>query len=168
MRRSIFWGPILAPLAVLVLGASSALAGNSPVVNTTYHYKDVEVSFPGDDPCTGEAIWVSERETGSAHEMMLADGSVAVSGGFRAEFLADTDGDGAYDLAGRYTLRYNATGMFDPATGAALGRSQNTFTWNGEYWSLDGGPSTRFHQTMHLGTGASGDPMHAFFKTRCW
>jgi len=163
-----------AMLATLVT-ASPAFAdepnhpnGNAPIVNESYRFTDMLAEFNGDDPCTGEPLFISELETGSAHEMMLADGRVTITGGFRADFQADTDNDSEFDIAGHYTLRYTVNGWFDPVIGGFSGKARSTFSWNGEYWRLDGGPATRFHQTGHLVGDAYGDVKHGLFKTRCW
>jgi len=157
MRRRFLVVLVVALTATALAGpALAAASGNSPISNTTTRFDEV-VSFEGTDPCNpSNVMWVTERDTGSIHEMVFADGTMVVSGGFRADFEADADGDGVYDIAGRYRLNFAETG------GTA------TFTWNGEYWYLDGGPSTRFHWTYHTATPASGDPMHELFRSRCW
>ena len=173
MRRTaaIVAGVILAALVTaspVVADEPDQPTGSAPIVNDSYHFTDMLAEFYGDDPCTGEPLFVSELETGSAHEMMLADGRVAITGGFRADFQADTNGDSEFDIAGRYTLRYTVNGWFDPVTGGFTGKARSTFSWNGEYWGLGGGPTTRFHQTMHLLGDAYGDVKHGLFKARCW
>lgn len=166
MRRSGFSATALAIAGVLALGASSALAGGPPVVNTTDHLVDVTETFIDAHPCTGQPAEVTVIETGVIHFLAFADGTVHSTGTLRGSFSGDLlPTDGIPDATGWFTESFASNGAITE-TGSAFGKAVTTFTLNGQLTNADGS-SARFHVMAHAVFDEDGSPKLSFLKAHC-
>lgn len=165
-RRSGYSATALAIVGVLALGATSALAGGPPVVNTTDHLVDVPTVFDDVHPCTGQPARVSSVETGVIHFLAFADGTIHTTGTLHGVFSADLlPVDGTPDATGSYTVWFGSNGAFTE-TGTVFGKAETTFTLNGQLTNADGS-SARFHVMTHAVFDADGGTKLEFAKAHC-
>lgn len=166
MRRSGFSATAMAIAGVLALGATSALAGGPPVVNTTDHLDNVPSVFDDFHPCTGQAAQVSTLETGVIHFLAFADGTVRITGTLHGVFTAEVlPLDGTPDATGTYTVWFGSNGAVTE-TGEAFGKAVTTFTLNGQITNADGS-SNRFHIVAHALFDEDGSPKLEFSRAHC-
>jgi hypothetical protein len=166
MRRSGFSAAAIAIAGVLALGATSALAGGPPVVNTTDHLDNMPSVFVDVHPCTGQLAQVSSLETGVIHFLAFADGTVRITGTLHGVFTADLlPLDGTPDATGTYTVSFGNNGAVTE-TGEAFGKAVTTFTLNGQITNADGS-SNSFHVVAHALFDEDGSPKLEFSKAHC-
>jgi hypothetical protein len=166
MRRSGFAATALSIVGVLALGASSALAGGPPLVNTTDHLDSVPTTFVDVHPCTGEPIQVSSVESGVMHFLLRSDGTISATGTLRGVFSGDLlPVDGTPDATGQYTVVFASNGAIDQ-NGIPFGKAVTTFVLNGVFTNPDG-LSTSFNVRSHAVFDADGNPKVSFDNARC-
>lgn len=166
IRRTRLAAPILAMVALLTLGASSAWAGGPPVFNETQHLANVPDTIIDVDPCTGQPAQISVVQTGVIHFSAFADGTVHVTGTLRGTFSVDLlPTDGTADATGSFTVWFGSNGQMTE-DGTAFGKAETTLTLNGKGTTADG-VSFSFHNNSHAVFDAAGNVKLEFFKSHC-
>ncbi len=168
MRRVVV--SLIAAAGLVVLGATSALAGGHPVVNVTHHFSNVTQTFPSSHPCTGEPGLLTITFSGVSHVMVQPDGTGHFTETDRGTFAFDTfvNGapDGDTDFSGGFVSWDGGNGLFDQ-NGNPTGKGEMSFTLNGSGTNLDTGAPFRFHNSGHAVFDQFANPKVEFFHAQC-
>ena len=156
MRR--LW--LLVPLAALSL-LSDAMAGGPPIVNSTDRLIEVPVADVGIDCATGKDAAITGVVTGVVHTLVLADGSVHVSGTFRGNnAFDDLPVDGVLDATSRFVTHFDDL-VF------ASGREVHTMTLSGIGTALATDAKVGFQLVFHVVLDSDGTPTVEFLHVEC-
>lgn len=142
---------------ILLLTASTALAGGNGAQTVTTHFRDVTETEADVNPCTGDPGIVTSTFSGVAHFTGLANGTYHTTFTATGTFVFDTDDPALPDYTGRITV-----------WGGENSNNQNfagTFTTTVHGTGTDGS-KLKFHQTAHFSVSATG-ALVTFDKLRC-
>lgn len=152
---------LVSSVGALALMVGSATASGPPVVNTTVRSVDEPFVDVGLDCATGMEAAITGVATGAIHMLVLADGSVHVSGTFRGtNSYDDLPADGTPDATSRFVIHFNDL-VF------SSGREVHTETLPGQGTALATGASFGFHVVFHVVLDENGDPTVEILRIDC-
>jgi hypothetical protein len=145
-------------LIIMVFGlfafvAAGATAGGPPVVNTTDHVINQPFTDPGGIDCaTGNASDIVGVVSGVVHTLVLANGSVYLSGNFHgAATNDDLPTDGVPEATTTFVSHFGDIFF-------ASGKEIHTFGLHGEGTATATGEGFRFDAVLHIVLDTDGTP----------
>jgi hypothetical protein len=151
---------LLVPLAALSLLVTEAMAA-PPIVNTTERFVDSPVIDQGPNCATGNEAAITGVASGVLRTLVLANGSVQVTGAFRgSNQYDDLPADGVIDASGTFVLVFRDVFF-------ASGREIHIETLPGTVTDAATGEKFVFHVVFRLMLDPAGNPTVDFLKIEC-
>jgi len=151
---------LVVPLVALPLLVTEAMAA-PPIVNSTERLIDAPVIDQGPNCATGNEAAITGVASGVLRTLVLADGSIHVSGSFRGtNEYDDLPTDGVIDAAGRFVLTFRDVFF-------SSGREIHTETLPGTVTDIATGEKFAFHVVFRLVLDSDGSPTVDFLRIEC-
>jgi hypothetical protein len=151
---------LLVPLAALSLLVTDATAA-APIVNSTQHSVNEVFTDQGPNCATGNEAAITGVVSGVLRTLVLADGSVHISGAFHGTNEYDElPTDGVIDATGTFVLTFRDVFF-------SSGREIHTETLPGTVTDAATGEKFTFYVVFRLMLAPDGTPTVDFLKIEC-
>jgi hypothetical protein len=147
---------------LFAFAAAGATAAGPPVVNTTEHVINQPFTDPGGIDCaTGNPSDIVGVVSGVVHILVLADGSVHVSGNVHGTSTNDDlPTDGVPDATNTFVSHFDDVFF-------ASGKEIHTFGLHGEGTATATGAGFRFDAVLHIVLDSDGTPKVNIARVVC-